>query len=302
LEKTKTTVRKKAAATASIPDEGTEQHPLADLIPDKLYGDEYVSRDLNGVRDIDVLRYAKEARKNVILSGPTGPGKTSLILAYAAIDRLPLVTINCNGAIEPGQAFGQPVMTEDGKIVFQESPAVEVIRNGGVLYLDEVNFMPPKIAAVFHGLLDKRREIVLLDKGGEVIRAHPDFQVVAAYNPDYEGTRRLNPAFKNRYAIKLRFDYDRGVESQLVYLPVMLDVADRLRASHKAGDLETPVSTNMLIEFEELAWDLGYDFAVENFLSAFGDDERSAVREVLELFSAQIRTQLAELEASQATK
>jgi hypothetical protein len=171
-----------------------------------------------------------------------------------------------------------------------------VIRHGGILYVDEFNFLPAKVAATFHGLLDKRRQVTILDKGNEVVQAHPDLQVIVAFNPEYEGTRPLNAATKNRFKLKLRFDYDRKVEEQLVYLPVMLDVAAKLRASNKAGDLETPVSTNMLIEFEELAVDLGYDFAVENFLNAFHEDERSSVANIMELHSAAIRDQLAEME------
>lgn len=275
---------------------------LAHLIPEQLFADEYVSRKIEGVRDLDLLRYARAAKNNVMLFGPTGPGKTSLILAYAATENLPLVTVQCNGAVDPNTFWGGLVLDEDGNVKgWQDSEITEVIRNGGVLYLDEVNFLPSKVAAVFHGLLDKRRQITLLEKGNEVVKAHPDLQVVVAYNPDYEGTRPLNAAFKNRFRIKIRFDYDREVEAQLVCLPVMLDLASKLRLAHKAGDLETPVSTNMLIEFEELAVDLGYGFAVANFLNAFADDERNAVTEVFTLHESAIRDQLAQMEALAAS-
>lgn len=295
------TRRKKPA-----PEPATGDHLLAHLVPDMVFAEEYISRTIKNVRDIDLLRYAKEARNNVMLYGPTGPGKTSCILAYAATDGLPLVTVQANGAVDPNSLFGgwqpDPDDPEGRRLVWVDSEVTQVIRHGGILYIDEANFMPPKMMAVFHGL-DKRRQITILDRGNEVVKAHPDLQVICAFNPDYEGTRPLNAAFKNRFKIKVRFDYDPEVESQLVYLPVMLDVAKKLRASNKAGDLETPVSTNMLIEFEELAVDLGYDFAVENFLNAFHDDERSAVKDVLELNSATIKEQLAEMErlANEAT-
>ncbi len=312
-----------------------DNHVLSHGIPKKVFADNYVSRTIKGVKDIDLLRYSREARNNVMLYGPTGPGKTSLVLAYAATEQLPLVTVQANGAVDPNTFFGgwQPrVGLSDERIKevvatmervrtampdgtpadqvmavtmgligrddfqWQDSEITNVIRYGGVLYIDEVNFLPPKVASTFHGLLDLRRQITILEKGNEVIDAHPELQVIVAYNPDYEGTRPLNAAFKNRFKIKVRFDYDRNVEEQLVYLPVMLDVAEKLRVSHRAGDVETPVSTNMLIEFEELAVDLGYEFAVENFLNAFHDDERSAVRDVIELHSATIMEQLAEME------
>lgn len=288
---TATVTAKKAAKAAPI-----VAHSLAHLVPDQLFADEYVSRMIHGIRDVDCLRYAMMARNNLMLFGPTGPGKTSLILAYAATEGLPLVTVQCNGAIDPATFWGGVNMLEDGRVVWQDSEITKVVREGGVLYLDEVNFLPPKVAATFHGLLDKRRQITLLEKGNEVIQASPGLQVVVAYNPDYEGTRPLNAAFKNRFKIKVRFDYDEAVERELICLPVMLELAKKLRLSQRAGDLETPVSTNMLIEFEELAVDLGYGFAVENFMNAFGEDERSAVSEAFDLFSEQIKTELKQME------
>lgn len=284
-------------ATATKAKSPAAQHGLAHLVPEQLFADEYVSRRIEGVRDIDLLRYAKAARNNVMLFGPTGPGKTSLILAYAATDGLPLVTVQCNGAVDPNTFWGGLVVDPATGALkgWEDSEITQVVKHGGVLYLDEVNFLPAKVAATFHGLLDKRRQITILDKGNEVIAAHPDLQVICAYNPDYEGTRPLNAAFKNRFKIKIRFDYDPAVEQELICLPVMMEVAGKLRLAQKAGDLETPVSTNMLIEFEELAVDLGFAFAVNNFLNAFGEDERQAVTETLDLFTDRIQGQLAEM-------
>jgi len=286
-----------ATATAKKTVKPTEStHVLSHLIPEDLFREEYVSRVIHGVRDVDLLRYAKAARDNLMLFGPTGPGKTSLILAYAATDQIPLVTVQCNGAIDP-QTFWGGVSDVDGRLMWQDSEITKVVREGGVLYLDEVNFLPPKVAATFHGLLDKRRQITLLEKGNEVIKAHDDLQIVVAYNPDYEGTRPLNAAFKNRFSLKLRFDYDEAVERELICLPVMLQLASKLRMAQRNGDLETPVSTNMLIEFEEIAVDLSYAFAVDNFLNAFGEEERQPVTEAFDLFSEQIKSELAQMEA-----
>ena len=270
---------------------------LTHLIPESVFAEEYFSRKVEGVWDVDLLRYAKAARSNVLLFGPTGPGKTSLVLAYAATEKIPVVTIQCNGAVDPNTFWGGLAFDENGELQgWQDSETTEVIRHGGILYLDEVNFLPPKVAAVFHGLMDKRRQITIPEKGNEVVVAHPNLQVIAAYNPDYEGTKPLNAAFKNRFKIKVRFDYDPEVEKELVCIPVMLDLATKLRLSHKAGDLDTPVSTNMLVEFEDLAVDLGYEFAVANFLNAFAEEERQPVTEVFDMYSAEIKTQVAEME------
>jgi nitric oxide reductase NorQ protein len=270
---------------------------LSHLIPEKMFEDEYVARKIENVWDVDILRYAHAARNNTLLFGPTGPGKTSLVLAYAAADQKPVVTIQCNGAVDPNTFWGGLAFDENGILQgWQDSEITLAIRHGGIIYLDEVNFLPPKVAAVFHGLLDKRRQITIPEKGNEVVKAHDDLQIIAAYNPDYEGTKPLNAAFKNRFKIKLRFDYDEAVEKELVCIPVMLDIAKKLRIAHKGGDLDTPTSTNMLIEFEELAVDLGYDFAVNNFLNAFAEEERASVTEAFDMYSTEIKKQVKQME------
>lgn len=271
---------------------------LAHLVPDKRFADEYVSRRIENYVDLDILRYCKEATANTMLYGPTGPGKTSMILAYCAKENLPLVTVQCHGAVDPATFWGGLVLNPaTGQYEWQDSEVTQIIKHGGVLYLDEVNFLPSKVAATFHGLLDKRRAITILEKGNEVVEAHPDLQIVVAYNPDYEGTKPLNAAFKNRFKVKIRLDYDSNVEASLLCLPIIQEVAAKLRSSHKAGDLETPISTNMLLEFETLAIDLSYTFAVGNFINAFTEDERQSVKEVFDLYAERIKDQLKEVAA-----
>lgn len=270
--------------------------PLAHLIPDAPY---YVSRKFDGVVDVKLLNYAGKIKANTLLFGPTGPGKTTLVRAYCAAKQIPLCTIQCHGAVDPATFWGSLILdpTTD-RYVWQDSDATRVIREGGVLYFDEVNFLPAKVAANLHGLLDARRQITILEKGNELVKAHEDLQIIVAYNPDYEGTRPLNAAFKNRFKIKLQMDYDPEVESQILAFPVLQEIAARLRHAQRVGDLETPVSTNMLIEFEELALDLGMAFAMSNFINAFPETERKPVKDVLELYRDTLDDQLQQVEES----
>jgi len=262
------------------------------LIPEAEYSETYIPRMYGDRRDIDILDMARQKGRNVLMSGPTGPGKTSAVMAYCAEFGLPFYSIPCNQSIEPREIVGMwrptPVA---GVYEWQDGIVTTMAREmRGVVLLDEVNFLPRQITSYFHPLLDKRRMITLMDNGGEVIRTGGDFQVIAAYNPDYEGTKPLNEAFKNRFAVKLNYEYDRAIEEQLVSLPSLIDLAFQLRQQHGTV-LDTPVSTNMLMEFEDIAFDLGFDFAVENFLAAFGAEERHAVREVMSLREADLRSE-----------
>lgn len=273
-------------------------HPLAHAIPPMYFLDEYISRDIAEVNDLDLLETAHNLKHNVLLSGPTGSAKTTLVYAYAAKMNMPVVNVACNGGIDVRQLIGGWQPTKDGSFQFVPGDLVIGIQHGAVILLNEVNFMPPKIAAIIYGLLDRRRTIYLPDAAGSdfptSVKAHARTFIVADNNPGYQGTRPLNKAFKNRFAFKLEWGYEHAVEEQLVGSPTLLSVIEELRKQAEVGDIETPISTNMMMEFEEFAYDenLGLDFAIMNFVSAFEPDERNAVHEVLNLHKARIEEEL----------
>lgn len=292
--RTRRPARKAAAPT---------EHPLADRIPKRWMADSYVSREFDGVRDIDVLDTARKLKWNTLIYGPTGPGKTSCVYAYGAEKGIPVINIACNGAVDPATMFVQPVWNEDGSVTNVESEVTTCIRYGGILYFDEVNSLPPRIAMVTHGLLDLRRTVTISQLGNLAIPAHADCQVIASYNPDYVGTKPLNQAFKNRFGLQLPFEYDLELEAQIVQaIPSLLDLAKMLRDSCDKGDIMTPVGPNMLLEFEVLAEQFGVDFAVSMFVNRFEVSERMAVRTTVgDHFIDRIRADVDSWSASSTT-
>jgi len=185
---------------------------------------------------------------------------------------------------------GKYVADGNGSFAWIDGPVTDVVRNGGVLLLDEVNFISPKIYTVLYSLLDGRRSITLLDHHGETIEAHPDLTIFATMNPDYIGTTPLNFAFRNRFDIQIPWDYDDKVESKLVKSKALLVVAKQLRVEANKGQYETPISTNMLQEFVNFVDPLGYEFAVENFIAHFSADEAASVRLVFQTHEYNIKT------------
>lgn len=276
----------------------TENHPLSDLIPEEFFLDDYVTREIAGVSDLDILARAKELGHNVLLQGPTGSAKTSLVYAFASKHKLPVVNVPCNGAATPEFFVGKWGINSEGKPEFFEGDLTKAVRNGGVIYLDEVNFLPAKIGAYLHGLLDKRRTLSIPEASGSStptsIVAHENCFIIGAYNRGYEGTKPLNKAFKNRHCIQLDFPYLKEVEEQLVDSGTLLQFADNLRQQVSVGSIETPVSTNLLIEFQQIALDdvFGFDFAVHNFITHFEDDEQQVVLETLTQFVPAIYNEL----------
>jgi len=276
----------------------TQTHPLESFTPDRSFAIEYVSRDVNGVRDLDVLAEAHRLRRNVILEGPTGSSKTSFVYAYAAAHNLPLVNVPCNGGVDIKQLIGGWHPARNGGYDFTPGDLVLGAYHGAVILFNEINFLPQKIASFVYGLLDKRRTVYIPDASGSDFPtqfvAHPTTFIVADYNPGYIGTRPLNEALRNRFSIPLVWDYDRKVEEQLVVSKSLLDMADKLRARAAVGDIHTPVATNALMEFEEFAWSkLGLRFAADNFVRRFAADERKIVSEVVGLHMEKIEEELA---------
>ena len=242
----------------------------------------YVPRTFAGKSEEEIYDYALRTRKNVSVQGHAGTGKTTSFMTYSAKKGLEFGSMSCNAGVEPSQFFGRYVPTEEGSLKWTDGLFTHFFRNGGVLVIDEANFLPQKIASVLHGALDGRRLLTLNEHNGEIIKAHDNLLIAMCYNDGYKGTSKFNEAFADRFGIKLEFEYDTKIESKFIPSHTLLELAKSMRDDAIAGVYETPVSTRLLKEFVDLAQNLSYDFAVENFVNNFRDDERSSVKLLLD--------------------
>lgn len=274
-------------------------------VPDKdKYLKPYINRKFGTLTDFQVFEAARKLGHNVLCEGHTGTGKTSSIMAYAAYLDWAFYAVSSNNGSDPRQLFGGWIPDEDkeGHFIWQDGPVTDIVRNGGILLLGEINFMPEATKAVLFGLLDKRRQIELVDHKSEVIPVHKDFMVFADMNPNYVGTREMNAAFRNRFATQLYFDYDTVVESKLVSVKSIHKVAEQFRRKIAEGLYDTPVSTNMLVEFEALALELNVAFAIDNFANHFREEDRDSVRQVFGTWVSNIESDLAKIAKGGAKK
>lgn len=260
------------------------------FVPDISVAKRYVHRDVRGVEDFKVFDHAASTGQCVALYGPTGSAKTTVALAWSAHTGRKVAMVSGNVTLEPSQIFGQYIYDETtGGLRWQDGIVTEVVRDGGTLILDEINFIPGKIATVLFPLLQSgTRHITLLDHGGETIKAHPDLVVFATWNPRYAGTLDLNAALRNRFALQVEWGYDEKVERTLVKSKTLLKIADKLRAAEASEQIHTPTPTNALMEFEELAKTLGVEFAVGNFLDRYEDDEKQQIRVAIDPLRADL--------------
>jgi MoxR-like ATPase len=243
----------------------------------------YVPRKFaGGLTEEQIYTYALKSQKNVSVQGHAGTGKTTSFMTFSAKHGLEFGSMSCNAGVEPSQFFGRYVPNAEGKLEWRDGLFTHFFRNGGVLVIDEANFLPQKIASVLHGALDDRRVLTLLDHDGEVIHAHENLLIAMCWNDGYKGTSRFNEAFADRFWVKLNFEYDTEIEKKFIPSATLLDLAKSMRADTIAGVYETPVSTRLLKQFVDLTQNLSYDFAVDNFVNNFRDDERSSVKLLLD--------------------
>ena len=146
-------------------------------------------------------------------------------------------------------------LLENGKTRWQDGPLTTAARWGAICYLDEVIETRQDTLVVIHPLTDSRR-ILPLDKKGEIVHAHPDFQLVVSYNPGYQSSAKdMKPSTRQRFAA-LEFDYPQAaVEAEIVaheaqietaLAQTLVGIAQRSRVLKHHG-LDEGISTRMLI-------------------------------------------------------
>lgn len=264
----------------------------------------YIERTFGGgVKETQMYDFALAHHLNVLIEGDAGTGKTSSVMNYAHKRSMPFYSISSNMAIEPTQLFGTYVPDGAGGFKWQDGAVTAIVRNGGVLLINEGNFLPARVATVLYSLLDYRRQITLMDKNNEVIDAHPALLIVTDMNAGYRGTSLLNEAYADRFAIKIRYEYDKSIEKKILTSSTLLDLAGSMRTASKgretyapsSGELvafETPISTRILKTFELLAKELSFEFAKEVMVNNFSEDERASVKMLIESNEFNLRADL----------
>lgn len=140
-------------------------------------------------------------KKPILLKGPSGSGKTKLAQSISAFFNQPMHSVNCSVDLDAESLLGfKTIITKEGQsiIEFIDGPVVQAMKQGHILYIDEINMAKPETLPILHSVLDHRR-MLTNPFTSEVIHAHEDFAVVAAINEGYVGTSPMNEALKNRF-------------------------------------------------------------------------------------------------------
>ncbi len=179
--------------------------------------------------EVQQFRRAYEQHVPVMLTGPTGCGKTRFVEYMAHVLERPLVTISCHDDLTSADLVGR-FMIASGDVVWRDGPLTRAVKEGAICYLDEVVEARHDSLAVLHSLTDHRRTL-FLDRAGEEVSAPGSFMLVCSYNPAYRSSLKdLKPSFRQRF-VTLPMNYlapPREVEVLSKEAGVAGDVAERL--------------------------------------------------------------------------
>jgi nitric oxide reductase NorQ protein len=204
--------------------------------------------------EVELYQAAYAARMPMMLKGPTGCGKSRFVEYMAWKLQRPLITVACNEDMTASDLVGRYLLDADGTR-WQDGPLSIAARIGAICYLDEVVEARQDTTVVIHPLTDHRRTLPL-EKKGELIQAHPDFQLVISYNPGYQNLMKdLKQSTKQRFAA-LDFAYpEEEVEAEIVAHETGVDkstagklvqIAHRAR-NLKGHGLDEGISTRLLV-------------------------------------------------------
>lgn len=152
-------------------------------------------------RELELLVAALAADRHVLLEGPPGTGKSTMLREVAEAAGTGFVFVEGNAELTPARLAGQfdPArVLEEGYApdVFVDGPLVEALRAGSLLYVEELNRVPEETVNLLISVMSEGE--LHLPRVGR-IEAAPGFRLVAAMNPfDNVGTARVSGAVYDR--------------------------------------------------------------------------------------------------------
>jgi nitric oxide reductase NorQ protein len=244
-------------------------------------GDKYFTRTWGDHTDVMVLRKARELSSYVLLYGAPGCGKTALIEAAFAGESGGLYTILGSGDTEVADLVGGYVQTPSGGFLWEDGPLLKAAETGGVLLIDEVGLIDPKVLSIVYGLMDGRREYtVTANPERGTVRAADGFYVVAATNPNAPGVR-LSEALLSRFSMQAEMTTDWSLARRLGASTPVVTAAQNLAKKQQSGETSWAPQMRELLAFRDLEVAFGTPFAISNLLAAAPEIDRAIVADVL---------------------
>lgn len=203
--------------------------------------------------------YGESARRNIMLIGDAGVGKSSVVVELAGRLNIPIFQMACSGKTRFQHLVGSRELV-GGETKWVDGPLTRAMREGGILLMDEVTRLDAGEQMNMAAVLDARSSLTIPDTG-EVVKPHSRFRVAATGNSGgfgddsgaYVGEKPSSFAFLDRFQ-KIRvtpmlYDVEFGLLKKKSGLPdeiitLMLRLAKEVRNSFVSagGGLSVTIS------------------------------------------------------------
>lgn len=256
-----------------------------------------------------VVEFAFKRRKNCLLVGPTGCGKSSLVMQIASRLNDRVEIFSCTGETTTEELIGKPWIKEkNGQRILEviHGAALRAYETGKALLIEEVDMGLADILASLHRLMESQSSFYTANIGEqEIIKKHKDFFMIATANTIgtgedtfmYSGTKPLNQAFMNRFSLTVQMDYlpmdkeckvlvaKTGIDSQLARQLVETAVEVRNARTTGSDRVCSTVSTRDLLEWADVIVGLKMtplEAAYYAFMNRASEKDRDIIKNFVE--------------------
>lgn len=222
-------------------------------------------RVVGRTREIELVLAALAAGRHVLLEGPPGTGKSTLLRAVSDGLGIGFEFVEGNAELTPARLVGHfdpaRVLSEGyDPGVFVDGPLVTALREGSLLYVEEINRVPEETLNVLITVMSEGE--ITVPRLGRVAAA-PGFRLVAAMNPfDAVGTARISGAVYDRVC-RVAMGYQPAAEEIAIVTRELADnpvdatflngVVEVTRLTRSHPDLRVGSSVRGAVDFAKVA-------------------------------------------------
>ena len=225
---------------------------------------------------LENLALGIETREPVFIVGNTGCGKSLLVKQLAATCNQPMMRMNLHGDVRAADFVGDKTVSVDPEtgqsiITYKYGVLPQAMKIGAWLLLDELDAAQAHILFVLQAVMENDMTLVLSSNYGEIIKADPNFAIIATANTLgkgddtglYTGTNQLNEAFLDRFGTVIKMDYPKQDSEVNILMSktglnrndciAMVEIANQVRTAQARDSVYCTFGTRKLLHWAKKA-------------------------------------------------